>query len=74
MLSYNYIQENLLQPVVSKEPESVITVGVYQVARCGEQSVCPCYYCRCISGSKVWLSECLPPVISVGVYQAAECG
>ena len=39
---------------------SVITVGVYQAARCGKQSVFLYYYCRCISGSKVWLAECLP--------------
>ena len=43
--------------MVSRVSASVITVGVYQEARCGKQSVYLCYYCRCISGSKVWLAE-----------------
>ena len=52
---------------------SVITVGVYQVAGCGYQSACLCYYFRCISGSKVWLAECLP-LLLLCVYQVARCG
>ena len=50
-------------------------VQIFQVAKCDKQgsdsvleyreskvclkTVCLCYYCRCISGSKVWLAECL---------------
>ena len=49
--------------MVSGVSTSVITLGVYQVARCGKQSVCLCYYCRCISVSKVWLAECLPVLL-----------
>ena len=51
------------QGVVSRVSTSVITLGVYQVERCGKQSVCLCYYCRCISVSKVWLAECLPVLL-----------
>ena len=42
--------------MVSRLPASGITVLVYQVARCGWQSVYLCYYSRCISDSKMWLS------------------
>ena len=49
-----------VEAVVSRVPTSVITAGVYQVARCGWQSAYLCYYCSCISGSKVWLAERLP--------------
>ena len=58
--------------MVSRVTTSVITVSVYRVARCGKQSDYLCYYCRCISGSMVWLVVCL--CITVGVYQAAKCG
>ena len=51
--------------MVSRVSASVITVGVYEEARCGSQSA---YYCRCVSGSKVSTS-----VITVGVYQVARC-
>ena len=46
--------------MVSRVSTSVITVGVYEVARCGYQSAKLCDFHRCISGSKEWLAECLP--------------
>ena len=52
---------------------SVITLGVYQVARCGKQSVYFFYYCMCISSGKVWLAVSTS-VITVDVYQVARCG
>ena len=44
--------------MVSRVSVSVITVGVYHVTVVVSR-VYLCYYFRCISGSKVWLVECL---------------
>ena len=63
--------------MVSRVSISVITLDVYQVARCGLQSVYLCYYCRCISGSEVRLRDRLPLLLSRCISHSkvwlAEC-
>ena len=59
--------------MVSRVSASVITVGVYQVARRGYPSAYLCHYCRCISGRKVWLVVSASAITS-GVYQVARFG
>ena len=49
-----------ISDITSKVSISDITVVVYQIARCGQQGTYLCYYCRCVSDSKVWLAQCLP--------------
>ena len=35
-------------------------------------SICLGYYCRCISGSKVWLAECLPLLLLKAISESKE--